>query len=404
MLLLLLLAHRIPRALTVATGEHPLDLRGSDSCNDINNCRQLFDIVWGCLTTIFASTWVSVHPNVPPPGRSQITLLLRRLRMMFIAVMAPELVVGFAARQFLVSRALSKEFKFSPTHALFFSMGGFVTRTGHPITTTAQLTGSDFGKQYLEDIARVDVEDIRDKSKGDGLSKGVALAQGLWFTVQCLARLHQHLPLTELEVATLAFAVVNVFIWLLWWNKPLDVQRPIAIGPDLDIVEGPQQKTHMGLKYRVFGVLTGDYEDDPILFTSVPTFWSAEEDRTDRSFQNAILIECLVGTLFGAIHCAAWHASFPTRMEMWMWRACALVVIAFPTAMFCALGFMWSAPSDDSMQATIGDFLGGVFFVSGTPTYTIARLFLIALPFTTLRVLPGNAFVDVDWSVYIPHL
>ncbi|KAJ7897947.1 hypothetical protein B0H14DRAFT_2224884, partial [Mycena olivaceomarginata] len=63
-------------------------------------------------------------------------------------------------------------------------------------------------------------------SKGDALSKGMALFQGLWFTLQCLARVHQTLPVTELEAATLAFAVVNIFIWILWWNKPLDVQRP----------------------------------------------------------------------------------------------------------------------------------------------------------------------------------
>jgi hypothetical protein len=65
------------------------------------------------------------------------------------------------------------------------------------------------------------------------LSKGVpvALAQGLWFTAQWLARIVQHLPVTELEVATMVFAAVNVFIWILWWGKPLDVQRPIPIGP-----------------------------------------------------------------------------------------------------------------------------------------------------------------------------
>ncbi|KAJ7331328.1 hypothetical protein DFH08DRAFT_651200, partial [Mycena albidolilacea] len=49
----------------------------------------------------------------------------------------------------------------------------------------------------------------------------VALSQGLWFTTQCLAHVHQGLAVvTELEVATLGFAVVNIFIWSFWWNKP----------------------------------------------------------------------------------------------------------------------------------------------------------------------------------------
>ncbi|KAJ6481035.1 hypothetical protein C8R45DRAFT_797083, partial [Mycena sanguinolenta] len=57
-------------------------------------------------------------------------------------------------------------------------------------------------------------EDIRDKSKGDALSKGVALLQGVWFILQCLARVHKRFDITQLEIATLAFAIVNIFIWL----------------------------------------------------------------------------------------------------------------------------------------------------------------------------------------------
>jgi hypothetical protein len=49
-----------------------------------------------------------VHPNVPAPNQSRLALFWRRLRMMLIAVIAPELMVGFAARQFFAARSLSK--------------------------------------------------------------------------------------------------------------------------------------------------------------------------------------------------------------------------------------------------------------------------------------------------------
>ncbi|KAF7316011.1 hypothetical protein MIND_00118600 [Mycena indigotica] len=65
---------------------------------------------------------------------------------------------------------------------------------------------------------------LEDKSKGDLFSKGIALCQGLWFILQCIARRVQRLPLTEIEVATLAFATINALTWLLWLRKPLDVQ------------------------------------------------------------------------------------------------------------------------------------------------------------------------------------
>ncbi|KAJ7700433.1 kinase-like domain-containing protein [Mycena rosella] len=113
----------------------------ADSCDDINNCRKLFDIIWGCLTTIFACTWVSVHPNVPPPDQSWLALLWRRLKMMLIAVLAPELIVGFAARQFFGAWKFSKEYDVRLTHGFFFSMGGFVSQLGRPITVGDWLVG-----------------------------------------------------------------------------------------------------------------------------------------------------------------------------------------------------------------------------------------------------------------------
>ncbi|KAJ6449555.1 hypothetical protein C8R45DRAFT_777520, partial [Mycena sanguinolenta] len=191
--------------------------------------RTLFSVVWGCLATIFACTWVSVHPNVPPPNQNRLQLFWRRLKMMLIAIIAPEVIVAFAGRQFFGSHRLKKsvEFGFSRTHGMFFFMGGFVSPDGHPIATRKQLEDPDHGSELQEAIRDVNEEEIMDKSKGDALSKGVALLQGLWFILQCLTRAHQRLAITQLEVATLAFAIVNLFIWVLWWNKPLDVQRPI---------------------------------------------------------------------------------------------------------------------------------------------------------------------------------
>ncbi|KAF7365583.1 hypothetical protein MVEN_00431700 [Mycena venus] len=188
-----------------------------------------FGIISGCLATIFACTWVSVHPNVPPPGLGNLALSWRRFGMMLVAVIAPELMVGFAARQFLDARWFSKEYEVSMMHGFFFAMGGFVSQSGHhPIVKQIQLHQHP---EYVTAIQGIRVEDIEDKSKGDSLSKGVILLQGLWFTIQCLARIQQHLPLTELEVATLAFQFVNIFIWLLWWRKPLDAQHPILLRP-----------------------------------------------------------------------------------------------------------------------------------------------------------------------------
>jgi len=327
---------------------------------------------------------------------------------MLIAVLAPEVIVGLAARQFLTARGLSKDYGFSKTHGFFLCMGGFVSSSGYPVTTRKQLDDPPLGPEFLTAIRDVDVEDIMDKSKGDALSKGLALAQGLWFTTQCLARVHQHLAVTQLEVATLAFAVVNVFIWLLWWGKPLDVQRPIVVGPPKAPDPQETRRVNLDALAKLVSVISGLYnmdEYDPTSSSSVPSFWSSEADkREDELYIMAILFECLVGSIFGAIHCSAWNAAFPTAEEMWTWRGCSLSVTAIPV--FLAALLVLSEVTKNTFIQVEKDFMSiGKFQIQASiPIYILARISLITLPFMALRALPPGAFVDVNWSVYIPHL
>ena len=73
--------------------------------------RSLFDILWSCLATILACSWVSVHPNIPGPDESRLRVFLRRLELMFWAVIAPEFIITWALRQWLGARRLEKFYK-----------------------------------------------------------------------------------------------------------------------------------------------------------------------------------------------------------------------------------------------------------------------------------------------------
>ena len=64
---------------------------------------------------------------------------------------------------------------------------------------------------------------IEDRSKGDALSKIVAILQTTWFIVQSIAHGQQRLALTELELVTLALASLNAVTFAIWWHKPLGV-------------------------------------------------------------------------------------------------------------------------------------------------------------------------------------
>jgi len=110
------------------------------------------------------------------------------------------------------------------THSFYAVMGGFafydkkekVYRPIHP---------THFPTKVNQEFAfpAVSEEDIKDKSKGDGLTKTIAIVQLLWFAVQLIGRLIKGWAATELEVLTFATCIMTVVIHFYWWDKPLDV-------------------------------------------------------------------------------------------------------------------------------------------------------------------------------------
>jgi len=95
------------------------------------------------------------------------------------------------------------------------------------------LTLPNFAEYYSQgqiDLSGITEARINDHSKADGLAKGIALLQTLWFLVQCVARFSdRHLILTELELVTAALAVLSLVMYALWWNKPFNAEVPIVL-------------------------------------------------------------------------------------------------------------------------------------------------------------------------------
>src|SRR6266571_9113800 len=82
----------------LATQDEPL-------CPESCKCplkRTLFGITWSCLSTIILCAWTAVHPNVPP--RSKWKARWVRLKLMFWMIIAPELVLAWAVRQFFAAK------------------------------------------------------------------------------------------------------------------------------------------------------------------------------------------------------------------------------------------------------------------------------------------------------------
>ena len=73
------------------------------------------------------------------------------------------------------------------------------------------------------------LQSINGRSKSDGLTKCIVILQAVWFCLQCLARIHQQLPVSLLELNTFAHALCALIIYILWWNKPGEISDPFVI-------------------------------------------------------------------------------------------------------------------------------------------------------------------------------
>jgi hypothetical protein len=81
------------------------------TCDDSFPSRTTWDIIRSCLATVFSCVWVALHPNIPSPEDTWLTINRRRLQLMGITLIAPEFVIMWAMRQWVVSRRLSKVYQ-----------------------------------------------------------------------------------------------------------------------------------------------------------------------------------------------------------------------------------------------------------------------------------------------------
>ena len=80
---------------------------------DLTHCRTIWNIVWSCIITIFSCTWIAIHPNIPSPKKKNpvISFAEHRLPLFVCALLAPEYVLAWAIRQFLMARQITNDNK-----------------------------------------------------------------------------------------------------------------------------------------------------------------------------------------------------------------------------------------------------------------------------------------------------
>ena len=247
--------------------------------------------------------------------------------------------------------------------------------------------------------------EIKDKDKSDWFTKPLVLLQTSWFVMQCIARAIKQLPVTHLEIVTLAYAAMNLAIYVFWWNKPLNVDRPVRVfrKPDVEelTVEGRTLADRDGSETILYFI--GGVQDKYVNLSHedrVPRFWADSVD-----YITADLIMLGVGVCFGAIHCIAWHFSFPTHAELLIWRISSVAITGVP--IYIPLTLSLAFWLEDMGFDTASDIIAGIILLSVFPAgilYILARVLTLAIAFTSLRDLPPGAFDTVHWTTFIPHI
>ena len=338
------------------------------------------------------------------------------------------------------------EQRWSTTHGFFVIMGGFHLFQHGPVGTSnneAILHGDDIPLRPLaacdlyddghrpiwdrRESIRVDIdftsftvptrEEIEDKGKSDWLAKSLVLLQTSWFVMQCIARAKGHLPITHLEIVTLAYAAMNFVIYIFWWNKPLNVNRPVRVFRKSERSATQHQVISRGTRHSraweltwweigegleaIFEFIAGNQDRivDLRRKDRVPRFW-ADSSKSDA--ERADMIVLGVGVCFGAIHCISWGFSFPTYTELLMWRVLCVAITAVP--IYITLGYFCAARLE---KMNLDKFVMPVTLISILPAgmlYILARAITLILAFTSLRDLPPGVYETVHWITFIPHV
>jgi hypothetical protein len=358
---------------------------------------------------------------------------------MGIALIAPELTIIWAMRQWLVAGRLADKYKknhnWTRVHGFYTLMGGFLLYDGDTAITPLIVELESPSYDFPDIIA----EEITDRSKADTLVKGLVILQTGWFIIQCIARGVEHLPITKIELVTVAFALLNLVTYGLWWKKPLNVRRPFRVrkkpgqdckgGEDVggsdrvvdeskDAVQveggegerGSSRVDESKVDWRsilmtlspvvMAGRMAGHVDDNiPDGATRVPTFYAGttEDERWD-----AITFGTIIATLFGAIHCIGWTFQFQSPTEHMLWRRSSIAITCTPFLAWL-LGQAHILSRDSCVKvpvkylAIVGGFCIGLF-------YGIARVALLVLALMSLNSLPAGAYQTVSWTKFIPHI
>ena len=220
------------------------------------------------------------------------------------------------------------------------------------------------------------------------------------------------LPVTHFEIVTLAHAAMNFVIYIFWWNKPLNVNRPVRVFRKSERSEMQPQPvsearelTWMAV-FEDLGMISQLISGGQDLYADlsrkerVPRFGANSTDR-DSNVTNLKVLG--VGACLWSI---AWAFSFPTHAELLIWRISSVAITTVPAYFFLTIGSNSWLSNMHSKTVGIVIVAGIIYFtiLLAFIMYIIARAVTLILAFRSFRGLPLGSFDTVRLTTFISHV
>jgi len=236
------------------------------------------------------------------------------------------------------------------THCYFANMGGMTYKVSpqrddyenySPVTAHALVKLCVSNTQNLLDETLLDEtcptqEEILDKSKADNLLKAVAALQILWLILSVITRKMYGLPISLLEVCTVAFATLSVATYVANLEKPKDVDVPALLPGNYALIGDENILEAYGESFFARTVVPNLRSGPPFY---IPRLENDMLRLQAHGTQHLTLTYALaVSTVcFGAIHCAAWQNHFPSQVERRLWQIASVLSSTLPLTNLLAL-------------------------------------------------------------------
>jgi hypothetical protein len=283
-----------------------------------------------------------------------------------------------------------------------------ITKHAYPNADQLLALRDNFTIPRLPDVS---VKQIEDKSKGDAFIKATTLMQVLWLVIQVIVRGSKHLPVSQLEIAVIAFAACTFLTYIFFFPKPQNVTVadracpnpvPFSSIKEVENSDGKNRGTSWFQELRL--------QRNIDIFNPIPN--DADFDHLPNISEILTYMDVgmvVAGTIFGSIHLIAWNFHFPTPLESLLWKISS-VYLAAVLPCYYLFAFLFEKMGllkvflENSRSLSGIKYFGakGVVYLS-VLAYFFARLCLLVLVFRSLLFLETETFVTT-WAKEVPHL